>query len=311
VTAAAGVRALNLSYRHNAGQSTTALWLRALRWHQWLKNLLVLLPAAAAHRLTEPFVLTRALGAFAAFCLCASSVYLVNDVLDVRFDRQHPRKRERPFASGALRTRDGLLVAGLLLIPAVGLALTASVYCAAWLSLYYLLTLGYSARLKREAVLDVVVLAGLYTLRILAGGAAVGIEPSFWLLSFSMFMFLNLAIVKRFAELGVSEEQGESAAYGRGYLQSDSAVLLGLGPAAGFVAVLVLALYINSPEAVVLYRHPRLLWLLCPLILYWVMRVWFITTRGAMRDDPVVFAATDGVSLVVGASAIVVVLLAR
>src|SRR5215472_7787998 len=222
--------------------SAIRMWLRALRVHQWLKNLLVFLPIVLAHRWRDWALLTNVGLAAAAFCLCASSAYLVNDFLDRDADRRHPSKRNRPLASGELAVRRGLAVAGALLVGAAAIAAQLNMQVTACLAIYYGLAIAYSAWIKRVAVIDVILLAALYTLRVLAGSAAAAIEPSFWLLAFSIFIFLSLAL------------------------------LLGLGPSAGFVAVLVLALYINSPESLVLYRHPKALWLICPLLLYWVTR---------------------------------------
>ena len=274
-------------------------WVRALRPHQWLKNLLVFLPVILAHRLLDPTAVRGALIATVAFCFCASSAYVVNDVLDRAADRRHPTKQSRPFASGALPVRAGLAVAGLLLALAFIVASAAPAAFPVWLGLYYSLTIAYSLWFKRVPVLDVLILAALYTLRVLAGGAAARVEPSFWLLAFSMFIFLSLALVKRYAEIEATTASPGDLVLGRGYRGDDVALLLGIGPAAGFVAVLVLALYINSPESLLHYRHPQVLWLICPLLLYWVTRVWFLTARGRMHDDPVVFAARDWVSLVV------------
>jgi 4-hydroxybenzoate polyprenyltransferase len=286
------------------------LWVRALRPHQWLKNLLVFLPVILAHRLFDPTAFRGAAIAAVAFCLCASSAYLVNDIVDRPADRRHPTKQRRPFASGALTAPAGLAVAAVLLGSAFLVAAAAPSLLAAWLGLYYALTLAYSLWFKRIAVLDVLVLAALYTLRVLAGGAAAGVEPSFWLLAFSMFIFLSLALVKRYAEIEATTESPGELILGRGYRGDDVALLLGIGPAAGFVAVLVLALYINSPESFLHYRHPQVLWLICPMLLYWVTRVWFLTARGRMHEDPVVFAARDWVSLAVAALAATAVIVA-
>lgn len=276
-------------------------WTRALRVHQWLKNLLVLLPVLLAHRMVSVDVLADALSGLGAFCLCASSAYLYNDLRDLEADRAHPRKRLRPFASGALPSRQGGLVAALLLLAALAVGLRLGLAFLAVLVLYYVVTLAYSLWFKRIAVLDVMTLAGLYTLRLLAGGAATHTAPSFWLLSFSMFLFLSLAIVKRATELDGAPIGDSELLPGRGYGRADAAMLMSLGPAAGYMAVLVLALYINSPESQVLYHHPRALWLVCPVLLYWITRIWVLTARGRMNDDPVIFAITDRVSLALGA----------
>jgi 4-hydroxybenzoate polyprenyltransferase len=291
-------------------ESAFGVWWRALRVHQWLKNLLVFLPIVLAHRWREWPLLIDVVWATAAFCLCASSVYILNDILDRDFDRRHPSKRNRPFASGALTVRQGLWTAAALLGASALIAGRLNGLFAACLALYFVLAAAYSLWIKRVPVLDVILLAALYTLRILAGSAAATIAPSFWLLAFSQFMFLSLALVKRYAEIDTTTRVSGDTLIGRGYGRDDATLMLGLGPAAGFVAVLVLALYINSPESLVLYRHPQALWLICPLLLYWVTRVWFLTARGQMHEDPVVFAARDPVSLAAGVLAVVAILVA-
>lgn len=271
-------------------------WMKALRLHQWLKNLLVFLPLLAAHRLFDSSAVLPAGVAFLAFGLCASGVYLLNDLLDLDADRRHPRKRLRPFAAGTLSLHYGVLAAPLLALAGLALALALSPLFAAVLGGYYALTLAYSLRLKRIEMLDVVVLAALYTVRIIGGAAVIGGGLSFWLLAFSMFLFLSLAMLKRYTELLSMQSNGKVDASGRGYSVEDLPLIQSLGGASGYLSVLVLALYINSTASEALYRHPRVLWLLCPLLLYWISRVWMKAHRGLMHDDPVVFAVTDRVS---------------
>ena len=278
------------------GSSVARAWWRALRPHQWLKNILVFAPLLAAHAWRDTAALGAAALAFAAFCLCASGTYLLNDLLDLEADRAHPRKRLRPFASGALHPGAGLVASALLVLGAFALAFAISPLFGGALLLYAALSLSYSLRIKKIEMLDVIALAGLYTLRILAGGAAVRIFPSFWLLAFSMFLFLSLAMVKRCAELLRMIEANKVKTKGRGYHVGDLQVLQQLGGASGYLSVLVLALYMNSSNSQQLYRHPEALWLLCPLLLYWISRVWIVCHRGAMHDDPVVFALRDRVS---------------
>lgn len=283
-------------------------WLRALRVHQWLKNLLVFIPLVAAHKMFDtPSLLAAAMG-FLAFGLCASGVYLLNDLLDLPSDRQHPRKRLRPFAAGTLPLLQGALLAPLLAVAGLALAWWAEPRFAGVLAIYYLLTLGYSLRLKRVVMLDVILLAALYTVRIIGGAVVIGSALSFWLLAFSMFIFLSLALLKRYIELSAMLVEGKISAAGRGYAVDDLPLLQSLGAASGYLAILVLALYINSPESIELYDRPQVLWLLCPLLLYWVSRTWVVAHRGEMDDDPVVFAATDRVSQVVGVLCAVIAL---
>jgi 4-hydroxybenzoate polyprenyltransferase len=289
-------------------RSSLRLWAKALRMHQWVKNLLVFLPLLAAHRVLDPVAGVISLLAFLCFGLCASSVYLTNDLLDLGADRQHPRKRHRPFAAGTLPLLAGPFAAIALLLSSFALAWFVAPAFAAVLFGYYVLTTAYSLRLKRIVMLDVIVLALLYTSRILAGAAAVGTFPSFWLLAFSMFIFLSLAMIKRYTELVAAMKRGKVTASGRGYDVDDIPLIQSLGGSSGYLAVLVLALYIDSTASQMLYRHPHYLWLLCPLLLYWVSRAWAIAHRGIMHDDPVVFAVKDNVSraLVVLAAIIIV-----
>ena len=272
-------------------------WVKAARLHQWLKNVLIFVPLAAAHAWNDPEKLALCLLAFLSFGLCASSVYLLNDLLDLAADRRHPRKCRRPFAAGTLPILHGAAAIPLLLLAAFVLSLWINPpWFTACLATYYLLTLAYSLRLKQVLMLDAIVLAGLYTLRIIAGATAAQVTLSFWLLAFSMFLFLSLALVKRYAELHTLLQRGELNARGRGYHVDDLAILQSLGGSAGYLAVLVLALYINSPDVQKLYRQPLLIGFLCPLLLYWISRVWLFAHRGMMPDDPVIFALTDGIS---------------
>lgn len=284
------------------------IWLKSLRLHQWLKNLLVFLPLLAAHRLFDARALWHAAAAFFVFGVCASGVYLLNDLLDLRADRRHPHKRKRPFASGKLPLIAGLIAAPILTLAAFAAAFFLSRRFALVLLAYYILTLSYSFKLKRIVMLDVVLLAALYTLRIIAGAAAIGTGLSFWLLAFSMFLFLSLAMLKRYTELhGLRMREGDNA-HGRGYGVEDLTLVQSLGGASGYLSVLVLALYINSTASEMLYRHPQVLWLLCPLLLYWISRVWIVAHRGAMHDDPVIFAVVDPVSRVLLVIAALIVL---
>jgi 4-hydroxybenzoate polyprenyltransferase/phosphoserine phosphatase len=283
---------------------------RALRPHQWAKNVLVLVPLFAAHRLGDLEALTDAVLGLIAFCLCASSVYLLNDMLDLEADRAHPRKCKRPFAAGDLSLSTGFALVPGLLAGAVLIAAFLPGKFQIWLAAYYFLTAAYSFALKRLLLIDAVALAGLYTLRIIAGAGAATVALSFWLLLFSVFLFLSLAFVKRYAELDSLRRQQRLQAVGRGYHVEDLAVLQTFGAAAGYLSVLVLALYINSPDIQPLYHRPKLIWTLCVLMLYWISRVWMTAHRGAMHDDPVVYALRDRVSLGLGLIAAVTIALA-
>ena len=275
--------------------------LRVMRPHQWVKNLLLFVPLITSHRVFELALVLQVVAAFVAFSLCASAVYVVNDLLDIQSDRLHQRKRHRPFAAGHLAVPTGIVMAPILLAGAFGTA--AWTLPAAFLGLllvYLATTTAYSSALKRQPVLDVMVLAGLYALRVLAGGMAVGIVISQWLLPFALFLFLSLALMKRFSEIK-GAATGVHALSGRGYRIEDSTWLQSAGLCSAYIAVLILALYISSADVTILYRHPRVLWGLCPVLLYWVTRLWFRAHRGWIEDDPVVAAVKDPASYLVAA----------
>ena len=289
-----------------------ALW-AALRPYQWIKNLLIFVPMLASHALLTVQGLAHAALAFVAFGLAASSAYVLNDLVDIAADRQHPQKRNRPFAAGHLDLWGGWMLWPVLAAGALGLALWAlPAAFAGVLGLYYMLTLAYSLRLKRIELLDVITLAGLYTLRIIAGGVALGIPLSFWLLAFSMFLFVSLAFIKRFSEMA-SAPNGDSDARlpGRGYRGGDTALVSSLGAASGYIAVLVLALYIQDPQTARMYASPRFIWLACPLLMFWISRAWLLAHRREMHDDPIVFALKDRVSWLVAAGLAAVFVLAK
>ncbi len=301
----------NVTREFPAQPAGIGAWLRALRLHQWVKNLLVFVPLLSAHLWFDRDAVINTLIAFVAFSLCASSVYLLNDLMDLPSDREHPRKRHRPFASGLLPLAGGVALIPLLLIAAFTLSLLLPDRFTLVLAGYYALTLAYTFVLKRIEIVDVVVLACLYTSRIIAGAVAIPVAASFWLLAFTMFLFLSLALVKRYAELVLMRDRHQSTAAGRGYQTADLPLVGALGVASGYLSVLVLALYVNSGiDATGLYGFPKLLWLLCPLLLYWISRAWMLTHRGCMHDDPLLFAVRDRISQVVLAMALVIVVFA-
>ncbi|WP_027801984.1 UbiA family prenyltransferase [Paraburkholderia dilworthii] len=275
------------------------LVLREMRLYQWVKNLLIFVPLLASHRFTEVDILIDEGIAFLSFCFCASSVYLLNDMLDLDADRRHSRKRNRPFASGELPLQAGIVLMLLLLFLSASLAVMLSPKFQLVLTGYVVMTLAYSFRLKRMMLIDVFVLATLYTARIVAGGAAGDILLSDWLIMFSVMFFLSLAMVKRYTELDKLQRDGKTSVAGRGYLAGDMSIVRSFGTAAGYVAVLVLALYMNSTNVPVLYHHPHRLWVLFCLLLYWISRVWMIAFRGQMNDDPIVFAIKNRWSLLI------------
>jgi 4-hydroxybenzoate polyprenyltransferase len=287
-------------------RSTLSSLVRALRPHQWVKNLLVLLPLVASHKIVDVTLWPATLLTFVVFSLSASAVYIVNDILDIEADRRHPRKRTRPFAAGDLNIPTGVAAAAALLalagvLAAIGLppavAAIAAVYLAA--------TTLYSAVLKRRPVLDVFALTGLYVLRIVAGGAATDTPPSSWLLAFALFFFLSLAFVKRYAEVTATE--GWLA--GRGYGSQDALWMQSVGTSSGYMAVVVMALYVNGDEVTALYTRPQVLGMLCPVLLLWITRLWFRAGRKQVHDDPVVEALRDRATYV-AAAAVAVILVA-
>jgi 4-hydroxybenzoate polyprenyltransferase len=277
---------------------------KALRPQQWVKNLLLFLPLIMAHELLALDKIVATCLAFVAFCLCASSVYVLNDLSDARSDRHHPHKKHRPFASGALPVSWGPPLSALLLTAGFTLACVAlpQQFVLA-LVCYQVLTTLYTFWLKQQVLVDVQMLAGLYTLRILAGGYASQVPVSEWMMGFSVFLFTSLAFAKRYAELArMKDSGGRRRPTGRGYHVADLGLIEVLGPTSGYLAVLVLAMYIHSPTVRALYARPWALWLICPVILYWVSRIWLLARRRQLAEDPVVFAIRDRVSLALGAA---------
>jgi 4-hydroxybenzoate polyprenyltransferase len=306
----------NLGVTMNPGKPAAgSTLLRAMRPHQWTKNLLVFIPLLAAHQYGDAVSVMRAILAFIVFGLIASSVYLLNDIIDVTDDRHHQRKRSRPFAAGNLSLIYGWMAWPMLTICAFVLA--GPIGGLSWhfivaLTTYFLLTMAYSLRLKKAPIVDVLTLALLYTLRIFAGAAAIAVPLSFWLLTFSMFIFLSLAFIKRYSELRAARDTGEEGVLrGRGYDPQDLELVSSLGGSAGYTAVLVLALYIQDVHTANLYATPMLIWLVCPLLLFWVSRVWLIAHRGNMHDDPIVFAIKDRISWLVGTLVAAIFVLAK
>lgn len=278
--------------------------LRVVRPPQWAKNLLVFVPLLLAHELTDPVRWVAGLAALVAFSLCASGIYVFNDLLDIEADRRHPQKRLRPFAAGTLPVRIGPPLAAALVAGALGLSLAMLPPAfAATLVLYLVLNLLYTFWLKRKLMVDVLLLAALYGIRVWAGGLATEVPVSEWLMGFSLFLFTSLAFVKRYCELSRTADEGSESTPGRGYVVADLGLIGSIGPTSGYLAVLVMALYINSPQVSRLYDHPWALWLTCPLLLYWISRVWFLARRGKLVEDPVVFAFEDRTSWAVALAA--------
>jgi 4-hydroxybenzoate polyprenyltransferase/phosphoserine phosphatase len=283
--------------------------LKAIRLHQWAKNALIFVPLLLAHGWAMGRVLSAVL-AFFCFSLTASATYVVNDLLDIEADRRHPRKRLRPFASGDLSAFTGAgIVAAFLLLALLGARLLPWSFYG-WLLVYLATTLAYSSVLKRIALVDVLVLAGLYTLRLQAGGAATQTPISHWLAGFSIFLFLSLAFVKRFAELQNLRASGTTPKNGRGYLVADTDQLRSFGTASAFASVVVFANYISGRDVMLLYRQASYLWLIVPLLILWLCRVWLLASRGDLNEDPVIFALSDRTSLMLGVGVVVIAVLA-
>lgn len=271
-------------------------WIKLLRVHQWLKNLLVFLPLVAAHQF-EARSFLAAVGAFFIFCLAASAIYIINDIVDLDADRKHPSKKLRPLAAGTVPTRAALLLVPALLLVSVTSAIALGYQFGLVLCAYVLLTTAYTFFLKKKMMIDVVALAALYTVRVIAGAAAINVVPSEWLLAFSMSIFTCLALLKRYIELAARADADLPDPSNRNYRKSDLGIVAALAAASGFNAVTVFALYISSNTVRQLYAQPHLLWLICPILIYWIGRVLFMAHRRLMNDDPIIFAMKDWNSL--------------
>ena len=271
--------------------------IQSLRPYQWLKNALVFVPLAAAHRLGDIELLMAAARAFIAFCLCASAVYLINDLKDAPADRLHPHKKDRPIASGRLPTAGVLILIPLLLGGAIAVARPLGIFSAS-LALYFVLMVAYTLWLKAIALLDAIVLAAGYALRVIAGGLAVGIQSSPRLVGFCIFLFVSLALVKRYAELTLLRGRDGPNAHARGYLLEDQGFVASLGISCGALSVLVLAVYMSSEDITLLYSRADFIWVTCVLLLYWISHIWLAAHRGRMTDDPLVFTLKDRTSMI-------------
>ncbi|WP_114206478.1 UbiA family prenyltransferase [Acidisarcina polymorpha] len=282
-------------------------FLRAIRLHQWSKNVLLFVPLLLSHAIHAK-ALERTSLAFLCFSLCASATYIVNDLLDLDPDRRHPRKRHRPFAAGDLSAFTGLSIVGIFLAAGFFSAWWLSINFLGWLLGYFVTTLAYSLALKRLVLVDVLLLSGLYTVRMLAGAAVTGTTISPWLAGFSLFLFLSLAMVKRFSELQNLRATSHVPENGRGYLLQDIEQIRSFGTASAYASVVVFTLYISGHDIASLYSHPHRMWLITPLLILWVSRFWLLASRGELNEDPVVFALTDRTSVVIGAGIVGVAL---
>jgi len=271
-------------------------YLKAIRVHQWIKNILLFVPLITSHKWDQPYLLFNLIAGFLSFSFVASSGYLLNDFLDLESDRNHPRKCMRPVTRGDIPLSVAGILMFLLLLGGFALGMFLSIKFAGILFIYIIISQAYSMRFKSIVFLDVVILSSLYTIRVISGAILINVYLSFWLLAFSMFIFLSLALIKRCSELTKLVKIENAAAKGRDYRVSDLGNLYNMGTTSGYLSVLVLALYINSNEVMIHYKHPEILWLLCPTILYWVSRLWLKTGRGEMDDDPIIFTIKDSTS---------------
>jgi len=302
-------RKIQVTRRFDDQAPPLKVFLKAIRLHQWAKNILIFVPLLLAHALKLPLIFD-ALVAFLSFSLCASATYIVNDLLDIEADRRHPKKSRRPFAAGDLSVTAGVGIIVLFMAISFAGAFFLSSAFVGWLLLYLVTTLSYSLYLKRVVLIDVILLSGLYTLRLLAGGAATNVEFSPWLAAFSIFFFLSLAMVKRFSELQNIRARGNALSNGRGYLLADIEQIRSFGTASAYASVVVFAFYIYGSGAAGLYHHPSRMWLMTPLMILWLSRVWLLASRGELDEDPVIFAVTDRMSLLIGAGIALIAVLA-
>ncbi len=290
----------NISHTFEYRNHLLKLIVKEIRVYQWIKNLLIFIPLLLAHRILFADIYSL-IYSFFSFSFIASSVYVLNDLIDLESDRAHPRKRNRPFASGNLPIIYSFILLPVLFLSSLLISLTLlPIGFTIVLVIYYLITTTYSFLLKKIYVLDIITLAVLYTLRLVAGAIAVDVEISQWFLSFSVFLFFSLAILKRYTELLTMKEQNKTSTKGRGYFVEDLYLLLALGTSSGLLSVLIFALYLNSPEVNKLYNVPELLYMITPILMYWITRMWFKAHRGQMNDDPIVFAGKDPASYFIG-----------
>ena len=282
-----------LKYTWRSEKSTWRNYIKAIRAYQWIKNLLIFVPLITSHSFYSFHMMLRAAGAFFAFSLAASSGYIINDLLDLNSDRSHPRKRFRPFASGKLSIPTGVILGLVLLGGGLFIASHLNFQFLISLVIYFTISVSYSIYFKKIVLYDVFILAMLYSIRVIAGGLVTNIPISFWLIAFSTFIFLSLALVKRYSELMKINNNADLKYRGREYRTADLNILQSMGIGSGFLSVLVFSLYIYSPEVTRLYSHPKILWGISPLLLFWISRMWVVTNRGQMTDDPIVFAIKD------------------
>ena len=291
----------NLEFTFNSNNHYLRSFIKEIRVYQWLKNLLIFLPFLMAHQFSDNNLYYKAFFAFLTFSLSASFVYVINDLLDLESDRHHPRKKFRPFASGELPFMPAFSVSLILFIAGIVCAsiLLPQKFLIVLIS-YIISTTLYSFYLKRIYIVDIILLSVLYTIRLIAGSAALDVPLSKWLMTFSVFFFLSLAIVKRYTELMVMKKEKKDKTRGRGYIVDDLQILLSIGTASGYLSCLVFVLYLFSPEVTKLYQNSEYLFPVALLILFWITRIWFMAHRDQMHDDPIVFTSKDKVSYFIG-----------
>lgn len=285
-------------------------WIKAVRLHQWVKNSLLFVPLLIDHKIANLSMVLAATIGFISFSTMASATYIINDLLDLEADRAHPKKSKRPFAAGTIPVSKGLFSAIFLFAISLGLMLFVPPEFSVVAAIYLISTLLYTFHLKAMVILDACLLAGLFTIRVVAGGVLIDANWSFWLMAFSMFLFVSLAFTKRAAELYQQIQRDVKRTAGRAYRIDDYPLIVSMGVSSGFISVLVVALYVNSDDVVRMYQKPEALWLVCPLLLYWIGRIWLKTVRGEMNEDPIVFAIKDRISHITAILSIIAVAIA-
>lgn len=300
----------NIKQVFNSGNGSLLAYFRAARVYQWVKNLLLFVPLTTSHSWNNESAIINVILGFISFSLCSSAGYLFNDLLDLNADRNHPRKKLRPFASGTISIWNGSAL--MITLQVIGLSIAAALNWKffALLALYSLINLAYTLNLKTYVLIDVLVLAGLYTLRIISGAVLANVPLSFWLFAFSIFIFFSLALIKRCSELITLLKANREEASGKDYNVSDIGYLREMGIASGYLAIVIVAFYINSPNVSTLYKRPEMLWMICPALFYWISRLWLKTGRGAMTDDPIIFSIKDRGSRIVLEAILLIILLA-
>mgnify|MGYP001241087911 CR=1 FL=1 len=288
-----------ISFKNNSS------YLKAIRAHQWIKNILVFVPLLAPYQFTNQNLI-ESLIAFISFCLIASSMYIANDLFDIEADKAHPKKKLRPFAAGDITIKNGIIISSIMFIFGIIIASSINISFFATILIYSFLAFSYSIFFKKKIIIDICILGSLYTLRIIAGGFAAEIQISFWLLAFSIFLFLSLAAVKRLAELVDIKKRKKFKIAGRGYNKDDLSIISMIAVSAGFISILIVGLYINSPQILTIYYNTWTVWIACCILLYWLIRIIFVAYRGDIDDDPITYALKDNVSRI---SLIVIILL--